>query len=119
MARTKKKKPKKPGWKTVKIPQWAYESALLAKGDALTGALKPCFPVLDPMVCPRCHGDLQPFSLDISVRTKTIARRACGYAQPRFGPDDKIGGGVGVILGLGLNALFAFNARHLPKKGKR
>jgi hypothetical protein len=92
-------------WKTVKIPQWAYENALLAKGDALTGALRIPERFAAPPQCPRCQSELEL----VTVGYQRVQCTACNYKQERFeasGTNQK-SLGIGVLLGLGLAALLA------------
>lgn len=92
-------------WKTVKIPQWAYEDALLAKGDALTGALRIPERVLAPSRCPRCQSELEL----ITVGYQRVQCTACNFKQERFEASgtNLTSLGIGVLLGLGLAALLA------------
>jgi len=92
-------------WKTVKIPQWAYENALLAKGDALTGALRVPERFLAPPRCPRCQSELEL----VTAGYQRMQCTACNFKQERF----EVSGtnvtslGIGVLLGLGLAALLS------------
>jgi hypothetical protein len=96
-------------WKTVKIPQWAYENALLAKGDVLTGALVPPEGLLAPTRCPRCQSELEV----ITVGYQAAACTRCNYKQERFEASSAnlTGLGIGVLLGLGLAALLGSSER--------
>jgi hypothetical protein len=92
-------------WKTVKIPQWAYEVALLAKGDALTGALRIPEQVLAPSRCPRCRSELEL----VTVGYQRVQCTSCNFKQERFEASgtNLTSLGIGVLLGLGLAALLA------------
>jgi hypothetical protein len=92
-------------WKTIKIPQWAYENALLAKGDALTGALRVPERFVAPPRCPRCQSELEL----VTVGYQRVQCTACNYKQERFEASGTnfTSLGIGVLLGLGLAALFA------------
>ncbi len=92
-------------WKTVKIPQWAYENALLAKGDALTGALRVPEQLLAPPRCPRCQSEVEL----VTVGYQRVQCTACNFKQERFefSGTNLTSLGIGVLLGLGLAALFA------------
>lgn len=96
-------------WKTVKIPQWAYENALLAKGDVLTGALVPPERFLAPPRCPRCESELEL----VSIGYEAAACTRCNYKQERFDASgaNLNGLGIGVLLGLGLAALLESSER--------
>jgi hypothetical protein len=92
-------------WKTVKIPAWAYENALMAKGDVLTrglGALPPG--LLSPRTCPRCDS---PLASAPSEADRVRCTR-CNYKQERLeaGGTSLTSVGIGVLIGLGLAALF-------------
>ncbi len=92
-------------WKTVKIPQWAYEDALLAKGDALTGALRIPERVLAPSRCPRCRSELE----FVTVGYPRVQCTSCNFKQERLeAPGTHLTSlGIGVLLGLGIATLLA------------
>jgi transposase-like protein len=97
-------------WKTVKIPEWAYENALLAKGDVLVRSAA-ALPVelLSPAKCPRCDSELEL----VRVGYERVQCTQCNYKQERFeaSSTNLRGIGIGVLLGLGLAALFRSESR--------
>lgn len=103
-------------WKTVKIPQWAYEDALLAKGDALTGALRIPEALLAPTLCPRCNSELEL----VTVGYQRLQCTACNFKQERIAVGaNATGVGIGVLLGLGLAALLASSGGRADTKRTR
>jgi hypothetical protein len=86
-------------YKNVKIPAWAYENAVAARGDLLRRGLD-ALPdeVREPQACPRCGSKMEALSDAPGLECSA----GCGYRQDRIE-----GGGValGVLLGLGVTAL--------------
>lgn len=88
--------------KTVKIPDWAYENALAAKGELVRRGLN-ALPkeLLTPALCPRCATALRPGKPE----DEQVVCEKCGYRQDRQGALASSGVSLGTIIGLGIAAL--------------
>jgi len=92
-------------YKTVKVPLWVYEDALDARADVLRQGLQ-FLPkdLLEPANCPRCGGDLEV----LTAGYQRLECTSCGFKQEKIAASgtNMSGIGLGVLLGLGLAALF-------------
>ena len=92
-------------YKTVKVPVWVYEDALDARADVLRQGLQ-FLPkaLLEPANCPRCRGDLEL----LTDGYERLECTSCGFKQEKIAASgtNMSGLGLGVLLGLGLAALF-------------
>lgn len=91
-------------YKSVKIPEWAYENVLAARGELARRGLNALDPdVLAPPTCPRCKGPVE-------LAAQKVQCHACGYRQEAV--MESAGGGgaslaLGVLIGLGIAALLS------------
>ena len=92
-------------YKTVKVPIWVYEDALDARADVLREGLQ-LLPkdLLEPTKCPRCGGELGV----LTAGYERLECTSCGFKQEKIAASgaSMSGIGLGVLLGLGLAALF-------------
>jgi hypothetical protein len=86
-------------YKNVKVPVWAYDNALAARGDLLRRGLNSLpEEVREPQQCPRCGSSMEPLANAPGVECSS----GCGYRQERI---ESGGVALGVLLGLGVTAL--------------
>jgi hypothetical protein len=90
-----------PSYKTVKIPMWAYDNALVARNELLRRGLDALPAELRELSrCPLCRSNVRRVEDDELQRVEC----GCGYKQATMGENGSTVG-IGVLLGLGLTAL--------------
>jgi hypothetical protein len=90
-------------YRTIRVPEWVYYDAVLARSDTLNRGLQSIPEQLrEPVVCPRCRGVIE------IVAEGYLECGSCGFKQEKIATsgNDLAGVGLGVILGLGLAAYF-------------
>jgi hypothetical protein len=92
-------------YKSITVPTFSYDAALKARADLLQRGLASVpDDVLEPKACPHCQGVVD----HVTVGIEHIKCRSCGYAQQTVDVSGSTLGqvGLGVVIGLGLAALF-------------
>ena len=90
-------------YRTIRVPEWVYFAAVLARSDTLNQGLQSIPAQLrEPTVCPRCRSTLK------ATEESTIECESCGFRHQKVATSgsDLAGVGLGVIIGLGLAAYF-------------
>ena len=100
-------------YKSTKLPRYIFDEAEMIKMKLLMGGLKELpRDILVPRKCPVCGGEMIGFEIRAGVSYYEC--KTCGYKQPGISMDIKTTDistlarvlGLGVILGLGIAALF-------------
>jgi len=92
-------------YRTIRVPEWVYYDAVLARSDTLNQGLQSIPEQLrEPIVCPRCRGALAI----VTVGYEHLECTSCGFKQEKIAASGSnlAGVGLGVIIGLGLAAYF-------------
>ncbi len=92
-------------YKTVKVPEWAYENAVKAQNELARRGLDTLPEhIVAPPVCPHCGGDNVNH---VHVELDYMRCNGCGFEQQKVvGTGNAlVHVGLGVLLGLGVTAL--------------
>jgi hypothetical protein len=105
-------------YKSLKVPHWVYENAQQARADLVRRGIESVPESLAaPKQCPRCRGPVTHVAATVTVHFDHIQCSGCGYRQQTLSLS---GVGLGVLLGLGIDALIgAVNEPARKLKAKR
>jgi hypothetical protein len=90
-------------YRTIRVPEWVYYDAILARSDTLNHGLRSIPEQLrEPVACPRCRSELTV------AADGQFECGSCGFRQEKIETSggNLAGVGLGVIIGLGLAAYF-------------
>jgi hypothetical protein len=107
-------------YRTITIPAWTYDAVTHARDQLLERGLSSLSPeIAEPPACPACGGEVT----HVTVGVEHLKCLSCGFGSHavRVNGSTVAHVGLGVVIGLGLAALFKFlddgsTARTRPRK---
>jgi hypothetical protein len=100
-----RRKEMKVQYKTVKVPEWAYNNALAMRGQIIRHGIEVLpEPIREPQKCPSCGGEVTRTSIGFE---HVVCAAGCGFEQQTVEASGNTlkAIGIGALFGIGLTAL--------------